>query len=329
MTFDPSKPADDTKINQAHAFIRANFQAIKDWLTNQTPLEIEWASTGYIDPVTDMITNVRGSIFTAGYKGVEEFDGNGNLVWTFTGHGNTARALAADGAGNVYSGGGDNTVRQLNSSGIEQWVFNGHTGTILAMVYDLNNQCLYTASADHTVKRLNFAGTEFWTFTEHTDAVLAIAVDSLGNVYSGGGDNTVKKIDVNGNLVWNFTEHTGTVRAIVVDSDDFIYTAGDYGNVKKLDSNGTEISTFTVPHGGNIGSKQNLAVDKDGYFYLTDDDRLIKLTPTWEIIWSIRRVVNWTVKFGIIALDELGVLYAVYPRDTIRKFYSVVTGFKP
>ncbi|WP_019584416.1 WD40 repeat domain-containing protein [Thioalkalivibrio sp. ALE16] len=47
----------------------------------------------------------------------------GQEIWRYTGHSDKIRAIATDSAGNIYSGGDDETIRKISPSGEELWVF--------------------------------------------------------------------------------------------------------------------------------------------------------------------------------------------------------------
>ena len=60
--------------------------------------------------------NVSDYIYTSSADDtVRKIDTDGNEVWSFTGHTGDVIDVAVDFSGNVYSGGVDNTVREIRS----------------------------------------------------------------------------------------------------------------------------------------------------------------------------------------------------------------------
>ncbi len=154
-------------------------------------------------------------------------------IWKFTGHTSYVEAVAVDNNGNVYSGGRDDTVRKISSSGNEIWKFTGHTDYVYAVAVD-NNGNVYSGSDDKTVRKISSSGNEIWKFTGHTSYVNAVAVDNNGNVYSGSSDKTVRKISSSGNEVWSFTGHTNWVQSVAVDNNGYVYSGGYDDTVRKI-----------------------------------------------------------------------------------------------
>ena len=59
-----------------------------------------------------------------------------NEIWVFTGHTGNVKAVVVDSDDNVYSVSDDDTVRKINSSGVEVWSFTEHTLNLFAVAVD-------------------------------------------------------------------------------------------------------------------------------------------------------------------------------------------------
>lgn len=122
-------------------------------------------------------------------------------------------AIAADAAGNVYTGGAQ-------------------------------------TSALMTTYKSTAAGATVWA-RNHGASVLCLAVDADGNVYTGGIPylgTTTRKYDSSGNLLWT-ASHGGAVYGIAVDPDGNVYTTGEVASgytTRKYSAGGTLIWSISV-----------------------------------------------------------------------------------
>ncbi|ADC73103.1 WD40 repeat, subgroup (plasmid) [Thioalkalivibrio sp. K90mix] len=74
-------------------------------------------------------------------------------VWKFEGHSSSVYGVAVDGAGNVYSGSRDNTVRKIDPDGSEVWSFTGHSDRVYGVAVDGAGN-VYSGSLDNTVRKI-------------------------------------------------------------------------------------------------------------------------------------------------------------------------------
>lgn len=190
--------------------------------------------------------------FYTGSNSVFKYDASGTQLTTWPAGANTAQALAADRAGNVYvADSGLNRVAKFDSSG-------------------------------NTVKRWGSTGSGTGQF----NAPRGIAVDETGNVYvSDFNNNRIQKFDSSGTFLTQWTGFNGP-RALAVDGAGFVYLSNATANqVLKLDP----VSGATLASWGSAGTAdgqfnapRGLSVDPGGNVYVSDsgNNRIQKFGPT-------------------------------------------------
>lgn len=186
--------------------------------------------------------------FSVGNKTTRVYDDAGTLLWSAD-HGGIVYAVAADGNGNVYSGGNvasSATTRKYDSAGTLLWSAN-HGAAVNAIAVDAAGN-VYTGgsrSGTITTRKYNSAGVQQWT-ADHGGTVNGIAVDAAGNVYTVGaiiGGVTLRKYAPDGTpgLTINFGNNA---RAVAVDPNGYIFQAGDRSltylyNLRRYSPDGT------------------------------------------------------------------------------------------
>ena len=183
----------------------------------------QWTADANTKTMNAVAIGADGNIYVAGiYDSVTDancamYHPDGTPGWFRNiNSNNTLYAIAADSAGNFYTGG-------LKSG---------------ALV---------------TTRKHSVTGATLWT-KNHGDTVFCIAVDAAGNVYTGGvrsiaSDNlTTRKYDSSGALLWS-VDHGGSVRGIAVDESGNVHTtgatAGGY-TTRKYDSSGALLWSISV-----------------------------------------------------------------------------------
>jgi streptogramin lyase len=271
------------------------------------------AGNGQFNNPSGICADNYGNIYVAdtGNHRIQKFDADGNFIlkWGANGTGdgyfNYPRGLAADAQGNVYVADCNNSrVQKFDSSGkfIHKW------GSAGAGDGYFCNPC-------------------------------GVAVDSQGNVYvSDYGNHRVQKFDANGNFIlkWGssgsgsgqFTSAFG----IAADGQGSVYVV-DYsstypvvGRVQKFTSSGN----FTAQWGtygsanGQFYNPSGVAVDNQGYIYVSDSCRVQKFDASGKLI----RVWGDPVGGQIFSpaggtIDSQGYVYIVDPdpyHNCVQKF---------
>ncbi|MBA3726190.1 MAG: SBBP repeat-containing protein, partial [Armatimonadetes bacterium] len=193
-----------------------------------------------------------------------KYDSNGNQLWAarYNGPGSRwdeARALAVDGAGNVY---------------VTGYSWSDATREDYATIkYDSNGNQLWVA-------RYNGPWNDY-------DAAYALAVDGVGNVYVTGGsygvgtatDYATIKYDSNGNQLW-VARYNGpgndidAAYALAVDGAGNVYVTGgsqgartdyDYATIKYVQAATLAPSSFTVFRGSVISGNLNSLLASDDH----------------------------------------------------------------
>lgn len=201
----------------------------------------------------------------------------------------SASAVAADGIGNVYVGGGGS---------------NGTDGEIL--------------------RKYNAAGTLLWETQSPYSAFASIpqniALDGLGNVYVAGyttvaGVQTgyVKKYDSNGALLWGRPRPIGKHAYVAVDGLGNVFVGyGDY------------LDKYNADDGGLLWSKQmpryfvsNTAADSFGNVYVTSGATIYKYDSAGNLLWSAysgdQNILGEDTlgASGRVSTDKLGDVYCI------------------
>lgn len=189
---------------------------------------------------------------------VRKFAPNGAEVWTWDGAssapGKDVRAVATDGAGNIYVGGSD---------------------------------------AGAGLRKYTPAGGVVWSTTVDAAGgiVFAAAVDPVGNVFVGGrmadGSPMLAKISAAGVVLWSRTTPASIVLGLAATADGEAILALNGGFVQKYTSAG--IPVWTQPLGLQVGG---VAVDPAGNIFAAGvtpsslDWVVARFSPAGALVWS-------------------------------------------
>jgi len=202
---------------------------------------------------------------------VSRYDGPGNA-------GDYARAMAVDGAGNVYVTGYsygtdshyDYATAKCDRNGNQLWLarYNGpgnYYDDATAIAVDTSGNVYVTGysygqgtGSDYTTIKYDRSGVELWVARHNglgnaNDVAYAIAVDSRGNVYvTGESDNDASRLDYttikynpDGIKQWEATydgpaSHQDSARAMKLDAQGNIYVTGSsYGDGSTMEDYAT------------------------------------------------------------------------------------------
>jgi len=238
---------------------------------------------------------------TGGDYATVKYDTNGNKQWVArydgpASSGESATALAVDGAGNVYVTGicdflnsttGDYCTIKYNAAGAQQWVrrYNGpandyDSASALAVdgagnVYVTGESTGSGTARDYATVKYNALGVQQWAVRYNNvavngnDGAAALALDGAGNVYvtgrsegSGTGENyaTVKYNAADGAQQWvrryDAASLTDAGNALAVDGAGNVYVTG------QSEGSGTDYDYATVKY--NAAGVQQWAARYDG-----------------------------------------------------------------
>lgn len=173
---------------------------------------------------------------------VYALDGNGDLLWSKLGYGETV-AIADDIVylnidGTLYAT-NIKTGDQIWSNDTTQGNFNG--------AVTLSNNTLYSISNNGKLHALNASNGEIkWSYQTEVSAVMS-SVPTVENdvVYFGAPDDHIYALDIMGNLKWKYKTGATDVRSSPAISNNRVYTGADDGKLYVLDaSNGDLIWDF-------------------------------------------------------------------------------------
>ncbi len=261
--------------------------------------------TGEVDRAQALTIDSRGNVYVTGYsyeKGSDydfttlKYDFAGNQIWMakYNGPGNGsdyASAVAVDSDGNVYVAGHSNgagtsldlTVISYDQEGEERWVarYDGPSHRddyAQALAIDDGNNLLVTGYSfgqgtehDYITLKFTSTGIQLWAARynpprNRDDSAIALALDKYGNVFVTGTDR---------------------VRS----------TSYDFATIK-YDPSGKQLWLARFHgHGANFDSTKALAVDAEGYIYvsgLSDDSEngydivTVKYDSLGNQVWAVR-----------------------------------------
>ena len=247
-----------------------------------------------------------------------KYNSSGNRKWVATYNGpvnywDRARALAVDGAGNVYVTGDYATVK-YNAAGKQEWVAT-YQGSPVALGIDAAGN-VYVTGSSGTVK-YNSTGTQEWVKT-YQGSPVALGIDAADNIYvtgsrAGAGtssDYATVKYDAFGVEQW-VARHdapapsSDIATAMVVDDLGNIYVTGykedlGYGSVTlKYAPSGVRQWVARAPD----KELRAVAVDDAGNVYVTGSSNTYKYNSAGKQEWVVNR---WG---KAIAVDGAGNVY--------------------
>lgn len=163
-------------------------------------------------------------------------DGNGNLLWSKLGFGETV-AIADDVtylniSGHLYAV-NINTGDQIWSNETLEGSFHG--------AVTLSDNTLYSSSNNGKVHALDASNGEIkWSFQTEVSAVMSsVPTEENDVVYFGAPDDHVYALDISGNLKWKYKTGATDVRSSPAIVNDKVYVGADDGKLYVLDaSNG-------------------------------------------------------------------------------------------
>lgn len=254
----------------------------------------------------DIAVDERGNVYSAGWRNVEKYDAEGNLLWSreFAGR---KDAIALDSEGNVYTTG-------IYDPGVGR-TMDFDTGPLVYNIPD-------AGGTDVFISKLDSGGNFVWAKImggKHWEGAYDIAIDDDGNIFTTGyfggtadfdpgpkkatltarahDDIFISKLDSDGNYLWaNAMGGSGYAQgnAIDVDSAGNAYIIGQFEEtvdfdptdgafsitssgdndlfIQKFDRDGgvvwiKSIHSFQNLHGNDI------AVDHDGNLHITGSFR--------------------------------------------------------
>jgi hypothetical protein len=256
------------------------------------------------------LSYVNGPALTATFQFPEDvaIDKNGNIY--ITDIGNSAIRKLANGQVTTFAGSGDFDI--VNGNG-----FAAAFRSPYSITADPNGNLYSSDDNDTRIRKITptadvttYAGTAISGFADGKAEEAQfrfgsyLVTDAAGNVFvSDGGNNCIRKISINGQVstfagspTGGFSEGNGNAAkfsfpgGITIDKQGNLYVM-DRGNfrIRKITPSGT---VSTVTGSGKQGTKdgnpgeaeftqdaRDLVVDKDGNLYLSDFDRLRKITP--------------------------------------------------
>ena len=256
-----------------------------------------------------MKIDAAGNVYVSGYSwdvniftdyATLKYDTNGNLQWAaryFSIHGEIAREVEVDSAGNVYvtgyhnrssSGGSEEIVTvKYNSAGVEQW--RNHFNPAQSQddrgieiefdsagnIYVLGITYQTLSDPQVSIQKINAAtGANIWT------KIYNVAESTDGTV------PTAMKLDANGNIII-----TGMINLSgeFYEVDSFAAKFDNDGNIQWL-------KTYDGPAEEDYDGDTKLALDADGNVYIgltsegffNPDIQVIKYFPDGEVDWTHR-----------------------------------------
>jgi RHS repeat-associated protein len=271
---------------------------------------------------------------------VESSDAQWDDRFILQGMNNRVLALAMDGSGNLYAGGGFTTAGGISASYIAKW--NGRVWSALgsgmnfwvsALAMDGSGN-LYAGGGFTTAGGISASYIAKWNGTVWSALgsgmnawVYALAMDGSGNLYAGGGFTTAGGISANYIAKWNGTVWSalgsgmnGNVSALAMDGSGNLYAGGYFTTAGGISANyiakwnGTVWSALGSGMNGNVSA---LAMDGSGNLYAggyftTAGGISASYIAKWNgTVWSaLGSGMNNLGYVSVLAMDGSGNLYA-------------------
>jgi hypothetical protein len=235
--------------------------------------------------------------------------------WPISNHSDTLLRVRVDGAGRVYTAGG-NTYRRYSSAGAQ---LNGisHGNNVRDIAIDSTGLVVFTGFRSSAVTTRQYWHGEFSTVKQwdrdHGAATECAAVDLSDDAIYIGGDRTAsvttRKYSSAGVQIttgWP-KDHGATVRTIAVDEDGNVYTGGTRSSnitTRKYSSAGAEVTTgnWPIDHGGTV---YDVAII-DGHLYTVgfpvSGIAVRKYTLDGTPVWTLELPAT---PYGIAGIREL------------------------
>lgn len=206
---------------------------------------------------------------------------DGDLIWEFTGHGDTVSSVECGKYDPVYSASKDGTVKKIGPRGNEVWNFGEHSGEVtdLALFRDL---AVYSVSKDQTVRRIvENTGDEDssdFPFTGHLSEVNCVEVDKNEIIYTGAENGELRVLDDSGNEIY-IKSSVSSVKDLAVRRDNlFVLGPNKVKNLQTTD--GKQIWKYS-----DGGIYTSVAVHPNGpIFVSTASGLIVKLSEQGEEI---------------------------------------------
>lgn len=228
----------------------------------------------------------------------------------------TLESISVDGAGYIYVGAEDKTVRKISPEGVVMWSFTGHTGIVEVVAADTEGN-VYSASSDKTFRKISPEGVEVWRHVQYNSSQ-CIAVDSAGCIYVDAFGDRLDKFNPDGtDCEISCYINEGTIHSATVDTDGYIYI-GDTGTddtggvLRKFNSEGTRIWDYT----NYFGDIVSVAVDGNGYIHVAKYySYTYKVSPNGVKVWTYQDAKS--LEYGVV--DSAGYMYVGGYTEPIRK----------
>ena len=190
----------------------------------------------------------------------------------------------------------NNRIVKLTSNGTVIQIFKTSDPSFnnpAGLAFDLSGYIYVTDRGNNRIVKLNPNSSQILVFYSNTSLSNAaqIAIDSGNNLYVAIADPSngrILKLASNGSLIQTFTTANPALfrpSGVAVDSLFNVYIADTYNfRIVKFAANGSIIAIFNNPYRMTPSS---LLIDELGNIYTsTDDQQLIKLGPTGNVIWQ-------------------------------------------
>jgi hypothetical protein len=204
----------------------------------------------------------------------------------------TRQAIAVDGSGNIYLGGGgiSPTLTKYNSSFVVQWLEDTNDNTL--SIDFLSTGELIIGTSDGEVRKYATDGSSpsagDWAYVMGNE--VRAVVDSNNVIYAVRSNNSVGSserfvaLNTSGVRQWGITTASGDLEKITLDDSDVPYVAGDYirsFNLYRVDTTAQEIYGIMVtPFGSElkavgiiptVSTDADMTVDLEAFWTMNDN----------------------------------------------------------